>query len=893
MPRIALVLAACLAVAGAVPDLARPIVTGPEGTRWSAGQLILKLRPEVRGRVQLESRDGAALFGVAELDAVGRSLGVDDITPLDRRPVSDPLAIRHGVDLQYVVQFDPARSVPAAAARYEALPAVEYAVPNEWYEVTDIPNDTLYPVQWHLPNIGAPFAWDVNHGDTTVRIAVLDMGIEWHHPDIEPNLWVNAAEDLNANGRFDTLPPPDGDMDGVDQDVNGYADDVLGYDFFYGDPDPAPVRPEDDHGVHCWGISNAATDNGQGVAGVPWNCRGYAFACGGSGLINLYAAISGMYYAVPKGVWVFSMSFGGYSTSQPMADACNYAWDAGSVLVGGAGNDGTNRRFFPADYEHVISVAASGPSDTKTSWSNYGDWIEIVAPGSGIYATVTNHGYGPKDGTSMATPVVAGCLAWLKSFDPALTNAAACSLLYAACDSMPDPYYRSDSLGAGRVSIGNVVLPRYYCNLTLAGVRFNDATGNGNGRPDPGETVGLIVTYANSTGWQDATDVSAMLACATPGIVVTKSEATFPDIPAGASASCSADSFAFTVPDSLPPQELSFSLGCDAEPAPAWPDTAFTATCGAPRVLLVDDDEGADYQRWYASACDSNGVLYDVFTVAGSGSPSAETLRHYPVVVWFTGDDSLNTLTPTDRANLGSFLDQGGRLLISGQNLAQSIPAETFLADYLHAEFVTAATGKPYLPGVADDPITRGDTMVAGGGGGANNGRSLDGIRPANGGVACAGYKDYPDTTVKAAVRYAGAHRVVFFAAPFEAIDHATSRYLQKWTLVKRILEWFGERVPGVEEQPRPTVKPPSFTVSPNPARNLLMLRVERLNTRAQRARVSVVDVLGRAVLCSSIDIPSSHCAVSLNVSGLANGVYLVRFETPGEALTGRVVVSR
>ena len=542
----------------------------------------------------------------------------------------------------------------------------------------------------------------------------------------------------------------------------------------------------------------------------------------------------------------------------------------------------------------MISVAASGPSDTKTSWSNYGDWIEVVAPGSGIYSTVTNHAYGPKDGTSMATPVVAGCLAWLKSFNPGLTNAQACSLLYATCDSMPDPYYRSDSLGAGRVSIGNVVLPLYYCNLTLNGVRFNDASGNGNGRPDPGETVGLIVTYANSEGWQNATGVSADLVCGNAGISVTKPHATFPDIPAGSSASCSADSFSFTVPDSFPPQKLSFQLSCDAEPAPAWPDTAFIAVCGAPRVLLVDDDNGADYQRWYSSACDSNGVLYDVFTVATSGSPSAETLAHYPVVVWFTGDDSVNTLTLTDRQNLGSFLDDGGKLLISGQNLAQSIASEPFLADYLHAEFVIASTGKPYLPGIADDPITRGDTMVAGGGGGANNGRSLDGIRPANGGQACAGYKDYADTTVKSVVRYAGAYRVVYFAAPFEAIDHASSRYLQKWTLVKRILEWFGERVPGVSEQPRLPAGPASLAVWPNPARSTLTLRVEQLKSSiVQHARVSVHDVLGRAVLSSIYDILSSHFGISLDVSGLSSGVYLVRLETRDRTLSRQFVISR
>jgi len=254
----------------------------------------------------------------------------------------------------------------------------------------------------------------------------------------------------------------------------------------------------------------------------------------------------------------------------------------------------------------------------------------------------------------------------------------------------------------------------------------------------------------------------------------------------------------------------------------------------------------------------------------------------------------VNTLTTTDRANLVSFLDNGGKLLVSGQNLAQSIPAEPFLADYLHAEFVTSSTGKPYLPGVTDDPIARGDTMVAGGGGGANNGRSLDGIRPVGGGQACAGYKDYADTTVKSVIRYSGAHRVVYFAAPFEAIDHATSRYLQKWTLVRRILEWFGERVPGVEEPPSLRTRPVALMVFPNPVRNWLSLRVEGLSGPiAGHARVSVHDVLGRAVFNQDFTIHHSPFTISPGLSGLASGVYLVRLETGEQTLSRQVVISR
>ncbi|MFO7675837.1 MAG: S8 family serine peptidase, partial [bacterium] len=602
MNRIVFALFVLASFSTAWPDLARPPVLLADGTECLPGQAIVTLAPGLRGRLDIADDLPAARFGVESLDRLNRRFGVTGITPLMRRP-ADAVAEKHNCDLQYLIEAGPGVDVGELTAAYAGLPEVASAVPNAFLRFTRHPDDTLYRVQWHLARIGAPWGWDVARGDTTVLIAVLDDGCEWHHPDIEPNLWINHPEDRNGNGRFDSLPWPDGDIDGIDQDGNGYADDVIGFDFAYGDPNPDPGQLSDDHGTHCWGTANAVTNNSIGVAAPPWNARSFGFRCGGGGGISLYAAIAGIYYSVPKGVFAISMSFGGYSPYQPLADACQYAWDSGCVLIGGAGNDGQNRIFYPANYPSVISVAASGPNDTKTSWSNYGDWIEITAPGSGIYSTITGHRYGSMDGTSMSTPLIAGVLAWIKSLYPDYTNAQCCSLMYATCDTMPDPLFPQGNLGAGRVSMANVVLPLYYCNLTLTGVRWNDASGNNNGRPDPGETASLIVTYANTAGWQNATGVTATLACRDPEVQLLKSTAGFPAIPAGGSGNCSGDSFVVRVPANSPPQMQKFLLTVSAEPDPAYPDTNFTVQSGDPRVLLVDDDLGLDYEKWYRAAC--------------------------------------------------------------------------------------------------------------------------------------------------------------------------------------------------------------------------------------------------------------------------------------------------
>ena len=877
---LAVILTGLAVMAAPVPGFERPTLVDHSGNQYVAGQMVVELAPAARGHVALETRDGIALFGIPELDAVNRQARVRRIEPLMRHPRPSPVALKYGCDLQYLVEVQD-DDIEPALERFRACPLVADASPNLLMPVIDdIPNDSLYPLQWHLPKIGAPFAWGISHGDTSVLIAVFDDGCEWHHPDIQPNVWVNRAEDANHNGRFDTLAYPDGDIDGIDQDTNGYTDDVIGFDMIMGVPDPKPYLVTDEHGTHCWGIANAVADNTSGVAGAAWNCRSFAFRCGGGGLISLYAAIAGIYYAVPKGVWVISLSFGSYSANQEMADACAYAWESGAMLVGGAGNDGTNRIFYPANYEHVISVAASDRLDAKPYWSNYGDWIEVVSPGVAIHSTVTQHRYASMDGTSMATPLTAGVLAWIKPQFPSFTNVQAESALYAGCEPMPDTLYTQGLLGHGRISMSRIVLPLYRSDLHLADWRFRCE--NNNGRPDPGENASLIVTYANTAGWRDATGVTATLSCAVPGVEIIKPTATFPTIPAGSQGNCSADSFVLRVTGSTPPQMLRFFLTVSATPEPAVPDTSFTVQCGEKRVLIVDDDLGMDYEKFYTAACDSNGVLYDTYSVLASGSPSGDTLRHYPVVIWFTGNDSTTTLTSADITSLTAYLDAGHNLLLSGQDIAQDLVGDDFLSDYLHAQLLDDSTGKPYMVGLEDDPITQEDTMVAAGAGGANNAKSMDGIRPLNGAQTCAFYRDYPDDTTAALIRYSGTYRLVFFAVPFEAIDHSVARYLQKWTLLMRILEYFGERVPGVEQAVQPALpRPgPNLQVFPNPCRTRTAVRFRPAADGP--ATLSVFDAAGRIILQSAICNLTSE--MPLDLRHLSPGVYLLK--AGGSAMT-------
>ncbi|HER20281.1 MAG TPA: T9SS type A sorting domain-containing protein, partial [Chromatiales bacterium] len=575
------------------------------------------------------------------------------------------------------------------------------------------------------------------------------------------------------------------------------------------------------------------------------------------------------------------------------------AWDYGAVLFGSAGNEYVREQRYPACYNGVENVAASNQSDVKADFSCWGPWVDITAPGVGILSTVLRPDkYGPMDGTSMSCPLATGVAAWVKSWDPTKTNQEVLDIMHAACDTMPDSLFRIGELGAGRVSMANVVLPRYYCDLKLDSWRFNDQSGNSNGRPDPGETVSLIVTYRNTAGWQNATSVTATLACSDTNVQIVRAPAGFPDIPAGSSGDCSADSFVVTVPASLPPQDLGFWVTAHATPEPAYPLTLFTVRCGEPRVLIVDDDAGSDFQKYYTGACDSNFVLYDTFSVQASGSPSSDTLKHYPVVVWFTGNATTNTLTATDRTNLGSYLDNGGNLFIAGQNIAQELSGDAFLTDYLHSSFVDDSTGKIYMIGVPDDPITgksptAADTMTLGGAGGANNSRSADGIRPVGGAVGCATYKDYADTTVKSVIRYADStYKVVFFSCAFEAIDHSVTRYLQKWTLMQRILTWFGEGIPpAVAQQTRePELRPYALKVSPNPFRRQALVEFTAPVSGKVEFRTFSTD--GRMVAHETRTATmGEHVSFKLEGTKLANGTYLVQVKTPAGVYAQKTAV--
>ncbi len=318
-----------------------------------------------------------------------------------------------------LVNVQSGMSAKTALARLRSNSQVLYAEPNYIVSAAAIPNDPRFSELYGLDNTGqtggtvdadidAPEAWDSQTGADVV-VAVIDTGLDYNHEDIIGNVWSNPGETPN---------------NGIDDDNNGYIDDVMGWDFVNGDNDPFD---DNDHGTHVSGTIAAVGNNGIGVAGVNWSARIMPLkflSARGSG--STADAISALDYAVMMGARISNNSWGGGSFSQALYDSIAAAQTAGHLFVAAAGNDGANTDTTPSypagyDLDNIISVAATDDNDALAGFSNFGAvTVDLGAPGVNILSTTPANTYSSFSGTSMATPHVAGAAALVLAEDPSL-----------------------------------------------------------------------------------------------------------------------------------------------------------------------------------------------------------------------------------------------------------------------------------------------------------------------------------------------------------------------------------------------------------------------------------------------------------------------------------------
>ena len=444
----------------------------------------------------------SGLTSFTPIDDIGADAGVVGYRQLfpGSDPVKDMLAAGMDMSGWFVVRIDTSLVGRAEAMRaFAASPFVEHVEEIGIHPVYGVPNDPSFLGQWALKqnsdkDIDAPEGWDIQKGNASVTVAVLDTGVRYFHKDLggtggswsnpsgaDGNIWINLAE---KNG-----------VAGVDDDANGYVDDWVGYDFVTApaltcypgeDCNGADNDPRDfnGHGTHCSGIVSAITNNGYGVASPAggWGTGvngptangvkvmplriGHSANYGGEvGVVRMDSAASAFYYAANKGAKVASCSWGSSDTGG-LGAAVTYFINAGGLVFKAAGNSNNQTADYLCSRTDVYSVAATDQADKKASFSSYGTWVDISAPGVTISSTWHNHSNPGSDqftslsGTSMATPLVASVAAVVWCKHPEWNRTQVWDAVRLNTDSIDalNPTY-AGKLGSGRVNMQKALTP--------------------------------------------------------------------------------------------------------------------------------------------------------------------------------------------------------------------------------------------------------------------------------------------------------------------------------------------------------------------------------------------------------------------------------------------------
>ena len=324
-----------------------PLSAAGMGSRPTPGR-------HVSGEILVGFRQGTTLVDIAQLNTAHGAAIIDAIPQLRVVRVRIPKGSDEG----------------RVAAAYQRNPHVQYAEPDYIASVLNTPNDPYFTggYQWNMAKVQASSAWDVTTGSASVAVAILDTGVDLSHPDLQGKVVasVNFSDSSTVN------------------DLNG-------------------------HGTHLAGIVGAATNNSQGVAGLGYNTTVMNVKVMGDNGTGGYSWVAqGVVWAADHGAKVINMSLGAEFGSSTLEDAINYAWGKGVVVVAAAGNNASSTPFYPAAYPNVIAVASTDYNDHLVSSSDYGDWVDVAAPGASIWSTLPNDRYDSRSGTSMASPHVAG-----------------------------------------------------------------------------------------------------------------------------------------------------------------------------------------------------------------------------------------------------------------------------------------------------------------------------------------------------------------------------------------------------------------------------------------------------------------------------------------------------
>jgi hypothetical protein len=413
-------------------------------------------------------------------------------------------------------------------------------------------------------------------------------------------------------------------------------------------------------------------------------------------------------------------------------------------------------------------------------------------------------------------------------------------------------------------------------DISFAGEYIDDSSGDNDHRADPGETVDMIVSIFNTPGFLEATGVTATISTNDPDITITNATASFPNVLPDSTVDNTADPFTFSVSSSAGVHWAEFTINVNAQPNGYHITDTFELMIGRPDIVFVDNDGGETFgniEAYFYAAIESLGFIYDRIY---NTSVEMQYLDEYQVIVWFTGALDSGTVTGNDQTLLSSYLDGGGNLFVTGQNIGKDIGSTSFYSDYLHASFKTDDVNYYGILGVAGDPIGDGLVFTITGVGGANNQGSPSAINKVSDSDSCL---TYPGTLGPCGVRHSSTYKTVYFSFGYEAISDESKRI----ELLRRILVWFGF-IQGIEGEPSYDIaQKPAICISPNPFNSSTTISLSGIEHGAKGMELHIFDISGRLVRALACPMHQASCTMHVSWNGrdeagreLPRGIYFL-----------------
>jgi subtilisin family serine protease len=578
-------------------------VTMPESKPlFQKGMITIKVK---EGIGEFDKQRGDVTFNIPSLDAKANKYEVD---LLEKRFKYNPKKLKDGLpDLSriYRIEFPGKYSVTKVAEAFSKDPNIEYAEPIPICYPTEAPNDSLYSLQQYLPQIFAEETWEIHKGENgteEVIIAIIDTGVDWDHEDLVDNTWQNLGEDVDGDGKTieyitgEWVFDPD-DENGIDDDENGFVDDFIGWNFHNSDndPNPFPGTSSAAHGTYCAGLTSCATNNNIGTASISWNLFYMPVNSYDPDISGVGFGFEGILYAAENGAHIISNSWATDFYTQAGQDVVDYAIGVGCILVAASNNYNEFTNHYPADHAGVLSVAAVTSSDHKASFSNFGPNIAISAPGVGILCTALNDTYAPLNGTSLATPIVAGLFGLVRSYHPDWSSDQIITQVLGTVDKIDsiNPGYEN-LLGSGRINAfraltETVVTLEQEISIDLIHSICHDT--DGDNMLQPGDTANMSFELRNYNWGVGAENAIFTLTTEDPDIIILDNSCST-DIPADNFFSLE-NIFQFKVSEGASVHMVDFKLIANADVEITWGDTTSFQVLVAPQGILVYQGEGS------------------------------------------------------------------------------------------------------------------------------------------------------------------------------------------------------------------------------------------------------------------------------------------------------------